>query len=389
MPFIYLYFMIAGYFIQLGIIFAWHAFAFRSNILLYLTNRHINIRFAANSKYFFFASVFFFVTGSTWEFLEVDNFQFRYYYFFPLGLYLFTLLFFTYGVTQGNFFDFDSVVKRYENFVEDDPEIIVVQDDFIQVVPLKFLRSRDLILPLENGKRYSLTFCLLCNSAHAYILPLVNGKEIEISSNGGSVINGNKALSDRRGKYVWQQLTGKGISGKAKPYPLVELQTTRFLWNQVKNFDNAKFYSGRIHFIQYRVYRLIGNLVARIPWLKMTYRKGDVRLGSKVPVVGVHILGEGTKAYPMQIFNPGKIKIMEDKLGKTSFSLVYNGIDTLGFTELGLELVGDKLVKGEKEWSILGKALEGHDDLCQIPITGHVYWYLWSKFYPDTQLYTD
>jgi hypothetical protein len=397
--------MIADYFIQLGIIFAWHAFGFRSNILLYLTNWHINVRFATNAKYFFAASASLFFLGSI-----LTSFELNMRFIIPTSLYFFTLLAFSYGTTRGTFEDLETIRPRYEGFVQQEPEMIVVQLNFhpnataktgTHVIPMKLLRARDLILPITNkdlgiddhivptaSMRYSLTYCLLCNTAHAFLLPIIQDKEIEISSRGASTVNGNKILADGRGKYVWQQLTGQGISGKAKPYPLVELEIIRFLWSQVpKQFPQACYYDGSIQPIQYRVYRGIGALVRKVQFIRMEVSKVDPRLGKKVPVAGVNLLDVGTKAYQLELFTPGNVSLHEDTIGGVDFTLVYNGHDVVGFKTTGLACENDTLQQEGKSWSILGQAIGEHDNLEQIPVTGHVYWYMWSKFYPDTELY--
>ena len=81
------------------------------------------------------------------------------------------------------------------------------------------------------------------------------------------------------------------------------------------------------------------------------------------------------------------MKILDDQIGKTQFTLLYNGIDVLGFRETGISLIDTRLEKDGKLWEITGNAIGDHESLQQINVTGNVYWYMWSKFYPDTELY--
>ncbi|MHA2248759.1 MAG: DUF3179 domain-containing (seleno)protein [Candidatus Kariarchaeaceae archaeon] len=400
--------MVYEYFIQLGIVFAWLAFVFRSNLLLYLSSWHITMRFATNAKYVFLTSIFLIAIGSVWEFLDHENLDNEADFLLPTGLYIFLLVVVNYGTTKGELKNQSDVINTYEKFVDEEPEMLIIrlqshpdaiENASVHIIPMKFLRARDLILPIKNDdlgdanrhaptRHYSLTYCLLCNSAHAYLLPLIDGIEVEISSQGATAVNGNKALADSRGKYVWQQFTGQGISQSAKKYPLIELSITRYLWTHVEStFPTAKYYDGSTQIFQYTLYKILGKIVRNISFIRFEVSQIDPRLGSKVPVAGVNLLGEGSKAYPLEIFPPGEFKVLEDKIGTTEFSLVYNGYDVVGFKEIGLSLVDRKLKKGEKSWSALGKSEGNYEDLTQISVTGHAYWYLWSKFYPNTEVY--
>ncbi|OLS29040.1 MAG: hypothetical protein HeimC2_02350 [Candidatus Heimdallarchaeota archaeon LC_2] len=321
----------------------------------------------------------------------------------PLILYLFTRYAFFYNVITDSFKPLSEVSQDYTKFISDDPELVIVHVNVkdsrfgsidlphgAHVIPLRNLIAGDMILSINSTKKYSLSFCLLFNSIHAYLLPFLDGKQIEISSNQGSMLNGNKVLTDKRGKFIWQQFNGKLIhnSTNKKVNDLIDIRITRAIWSHTMElYRDALFYHRKVNFSIYFFFRSIGKLVKNFNHLGFSRGGTNTSLKKKIPIIGISIIGEGQKAYPYEMFNPNEISILEDKIGTIEFSFIFNGLGAYAYKITGLHFEDNLLNKEEKSWSLNGVANGEYENLVPLHITEHAYWYLWNKFYPNTEIY--
>ncbi|MHA2290486.1 MAG: DUF3179 domain-containing (seleno)protein, partial [Promethearchaeota archaeon] len=179
---------------------------------------------------------------------------------------------------------------------------------------------------------------------------------------------------------MWQQFTGEII---AKPKnsdigDLEELRLTRMIWSHAKEvYKDALYYHKKVNLSVYFFFRIIGKAVRRVNNLAFSRGGRNTELAKKTPIIGVSILGEGEKAYPYELFSPGEIALIEDRIGNADIVLIFNGFGAYAYRNVGLELNDNYLVKGAKKWKLNGKSLGEYPDLNAVHITEHAYWYLW------------
>ncbi len=296
-----------------------------------------------------------------------------------------------YGRAGDRFVDLDHANTSYHNFLGDEPEMAVVfpHQKVIQIVPTKILMVNDLVLTAGQGEqvtRYSLSFCALCNTIHAFVLPVIAGDVVEITSNRGMVINGNKILTDSTGRYIWQQFSGQPLSDPSLPM-LEELHVLRLTWEQVKHrYPQAQYYREGVKPTSFVVFTLIRKAVRSLSFFGLSRGGRNNSLPRKELVVGVHIDQEA-KAYPLSLFTE-EYMIITDQLGATEFTLVHQGHGTVGFLETGLEIRDNLIVRQQQQWQLDGSALGDHADLEPLVLADQMYWYLWNQFYPNTTIYS-
>ena len=321
----------------------------------------------------------------------------------PSILYLLTKYAIFYNVATDSFDSLSNVKQDYEKFIDRDPELVIVHINVkdphfagidlpnqAHIVPLRNLIASDMILSINAKRNYSLSYCVLCNTMHAYLLPIIDGKEIKISSNQGSVLNGNKVLTDKRGNFIWQQFNGTLIHNSSQNGvdDLIEIRVSRIIWFHAKElYPDALFYHRNVNFSVYTFFRVFGKLVRRFNNLAFSRGGANKELQMKIPIIGVSILGEGEKAYPYKNFNPNEISLFEDKIGNTEFTFIFNGLGAYVYKITGLNLGENILMKESKSWSLNGVSVGDHEDLIPLHVTEHAYWYLWNKFYPNTEIY--
>lgn len=387
----------------LSLILLWTAFTLQTNLLEYLLNRPFVIRIVSYSPIIAISGILVWILESyQTDFDNTDSQVVK--IVIPIMLYLITRYAIFYNVVTDSFKSLSAVSHDYNKFISENPELVVVHINLASeledvgilpekahVVPLRNLVAGDMRLSINEKRGYSLTYCLLCNSIHAYLLPIIEGKQVNISSNQGSVLNGNKILTDKRGRYVWQQFTGKLVhnSTDSQVQDLVEIRLTRMIWDHAQQtYKDALFYHKKVNLSVYFVFRNVGKLVKKFENIAFSRGGKNKTLEKKIPIIGVNIVGEGQKAYPYESFEPNKMTIFEDRIGNTEFTFVFNGFGAYVYKITGLQLEGGQLIQGEMQWTLNGHSTTGHDNLLPIQITEHAYWYLWNKFYPNTEIYT-
>jgi hypothetical protein len=286
----------------------------------------------------------------------------------------------------------DNAKTKIKKLLANDPEVAVLQfgkREEVHLYPVSLLRLGDVVY-LSNKPEvpdYSLTYCLLCNTIHAYLLPMIYGKKIEITSNNGTVLNGNKILADKSGKLIWQQFTGEGLTSKTKNHPLQEILVKRFVWEHaITLFPESYIYFGPRKFISRMFFTLLAKMVANFDFFSFSTKKTDPRLRKKELIIGIEIDGVA-KAYPLWLFDAEKISLIEDTIGNKRITIVYNNGLSVAFLESGLTLKNDILSKEDKKWKLTGESLSGGQNLKEILITEKAYWYSWSNFHPNTLVY--
>ncbi|MHA2097289.1 MAG: DUF3179 domain-containing (seleno)protein [Candidatus Kariarchaeaceae archaeon] len=390
--------------LEIAILLLWIGFILQSRLLVYIVNKSFMIRITSYALPIFVIGLI----GVISNYLIEKSFQLRedgFPLILPIILFTFTRYGIFYNVVTENFKTFSEVREDYKKFISKNPEFVVVhvnlQDDHLQgselsekahVIPKRNLIAADMVITINSNRHYSLTYCLLCNTVHAYLLPIVEGEELRISSNQGSALNGNKILADKKGRFVWQQFTGKMLKQPTNSQvgDLKEIRTTRMNWVHLEeHYGDALFLHRKVNPSAHFFFTIFGKVVKRFAHLGLSKGGINKELDKKQQIIGVSILNKGEKAYPYSIFEPGKISLIEDQIGGIGFTLIFNGFGAYAYKITGLTLQDKCLEKENQKWNLNGIAVEGKNNLVSIHITEHAYWYLWNEFYPNTEIYSE
>jgi hypothetical protein len=375
----------------LAVFIAWGGFFFKTQFPFYWSTRPLLVSLKQFGFYFILLAWILFL-------LDLSNLN------NDLGFALIILilipsvgaLFFRFFVFYGKYYPLLLPLKQISSEIDkitrQEPEIILLKTSQgeIHIYPLAYLRINDVVYKSKNKKKtdYSLTYCVLCNTAHAYILPVIEGKQIEITSNNGTILNGNKILADNTGRYVWQQFTGEGLNISTKDKPLQELAITRGPWNTIKNeYPSALVYKGKRPLISRIFFKQLSSRMKKNEKISFSKGKTDKRLKRKDLVIGIELEGN-SKAYPLNLFDDTKIYFIHDRINEKDLHLIYNKGITYIFNEENLTLNGEVIIRGDKKWKLNGKAIGNHSNLKGVQFTDKSYWYMWSKFHPNTKIYS-
>ena len=305
---------------------------------------------------------------------------------------------------------FESVEAAGEWLSERDPVIMFEHKGEVRAYPLAILIWHEIVNDVVGGDPVAITFCPLCNASIAFDATL-DGKALDFGTTG-KLRNSDLVMYDRQTESWWQQFTGEAIVGEYVGRRL------NFLPSQVisfgdfaENFPDAQVLArppasrnyGRNPYTGYdtnpgRPFLYTGDL--------------DDRLLPTERVVGVELNGE-VKAYPFSIaseegaindelggvpivvfhktgtasaLDGGKISenrdvgsaaVFDRRLGDQTLTFSANGDGTFTDAETG------------STWNILGEATNGDlagSQLEQVLSFDH-FWFAWSGFFPDTELY--
>ena len=159
------------------------------------------------------------------------------------------------------------------------------------------------------------------------------------------------------------------------------------IWEHaVKLHPESLVYIGPRKLLSRLFYSTLAKLVRKSERFSFVKNKIDKRLPAKTLVYGVKVDNKA-KAYPISLFDPKKPELIEDNLAGRNLSILYHNGSIYGFLESGLSIHHNKLVKNNKNWTFAGQPVNHHEPLTQITITEKAYWYMWSYFNPETEIY--
>ena len=252
-----------------------------------------------------------------------------------------------------------------------------------------------------------MTFCPLCNSTIAFDRTLADGRVLDFGTTG-NLRNSDLVMYDRTTNSWWQQFTGEGIVGELTGTQLEFLPSQIIAWSDYK----ANHPDGQVLSRETGFNRAYGNnpyagydTINSNPIFPVT--GDDGRLLPKDRVVALQIDGLDI-AYPFSILS--ELHVINDVVSDqplvvfwkegTKSTFGRNGSDTGSSgaflrTVDGVELNFISAEGGFQDeetgsiWNIFGEAIEGELQGTQLErlISAEHFWFAWSTFKPDTQVW--
>ncbi len=266
-------------------------------------------------------------------------------------------------------------------------------DGEARAYPLGILNVHEIVNDEVGGEKVAVTYCPLCRSGLVYSRE-ADGQVLEFGVSG-KLHNANLVMYDRQTQTYWSQVQGNAIVGPLVPSEL-ELRTSVITdWDdwrnghpetQVLSRDTGIYPASSYESNPYQGYESserVGFGVGEV----------DDRLPSKTLVYGLKA-GGASKAYTEQ--DVRRQDLVEDTLGDVPIMIVEDQEDggvkafvrRSGGEEIDFSLRDGVPVDSEgDEWSFDGEEVDGDGELERLPTHGF-YWFAWSKFNPDTDVYT-
>ena len=256
--------------------------------------------------------------------------------------------------------------------------------------PLNILSRHEIVNDNVGGEPVAVTYCPLCRSGVTYFREL-NGEILEFGVSG-KLHNANLVMYDRSSETYWNQISGKAIVGEKVPQELNLLFSSITTWSEWKEGHPET----RVLSRNTGIYPASTYETGSYQSYKNSERVGfgveefDERLPSKELVHGIRIANE-SKAYPEKVFE--QKGLVEDQIKDKKVILFKKPVDGAVIalithqTDTKFQLNQENITDSNGDaWSFEGEQINGNGSMRQVVPQGF-YWFAWSKFNPDTQIY--
>jgi hypothetical protein len=282
----------------------------------------------------------------------------------------------------------------------DDQELVVglVIGRKPRAYPVRLLSLHEVVNDQVGDHYFAVTWCPLCFSAIVFDRQ-VEGRILRFQASG-YLLNDNLVLKDQPSDTLWSQLLGQGIKGALRGTLLdvIPSSVTKWeLWRETYP-DSDVLSPSALGYVDEIYDPYTGYFFSGTAGLSSS-ADPDLRLPGKALVEGI-VLGDHQLAIPLEILLDGGI--VQDTVGSIPVVVIPSDILQTNHTysrELDGEILEFELdesrhhmidIQSGSTWDpATGRALKGPlegKELSVLP-SQLVYWFAWSSFYPDTDLF--
>ncbi|MEM1276331.1 MAG: DUF3179 domain-containing protein [Pseudomonadota bacterium] len=255
--------------------------------------------------------------------------------------------------------------------------------------PLRIMGWHEMFNDVIGGVPLAMAYCTLCGSGILFETGGIEGfEEPLVFGSSGFLYRSNKLMFDRQTHSLWNQFTGKPVSGdlvaqgielKQRPIAIApwadwKAQNPKTKVITLRTGFNRDYGSG----VVYKDYFASPNLM-------FPANVDESRLKQKEYVFGIRTFG-GAKAWALKAFEGGRV--LNDQLAETPLVLIGNTASrTVRAYERGsLRFTAGRrpqelLADGSAVWAVTEEALLGPDGEKLPRVAGHIaYWFAWDGY---------
>ncbi len=292
---------------------------------------------------------------------------------------------------------------------DDDQVIGLRRGGAAKAYPVKILNWHEIVNDTVGGEPVVVSYCPLCNSAVAFVPPLIDGQRPEFGVSG-RLYNADLVMYDRASKSMWSQIEGAVIAGplagRSPELERIPVDLSRWgdwrgahpdtrvlarpLTSDPQGGKPARDVGGEGRRVRdydedpYRHYKTN-------PYDTFGLEVEDRRLENKADVIGVEA-GGGAKAYPRAaVVEAG---LINDSIRGTPVALVHDAEADRVYAFVRpegreLRLAGGTLTDGRAEWTPGGEPLGDGTGALEQAFHLPVFWFAWAAFHPETEVYPE
>lgn len=237
----------------------------------------------------------------------------------------------------------------------DEPVVGLYAYGEARAYPLSVLTQHEIINDNIGGRAVAVTYSPLCGSAMAYLTE--NGDADFQLASSGLLYNNNPLFFDRKTESLWSQVMGQAVSGPEAGRQLVQLPATMTTWAEWSNrYPETRLLSSNTGYDRdYDVDTYAGYEESDRLYFPLNHL--DRRLPMKEKVLCIAVEGVyRAYAYSALALQP----VVEDQLNGRTFTINYLADSQTAFVtdEYGMALPAATM-----------------------------YWFAWSAFHPETDLF--
>ena len=256
--------------------------------------------------------------------------------------------------------------------------------------PLRILSRHEIVNDRVGGEPVAVTYCPLCRSALTHSRRV--GDQMLEFGVSGKLYNANLVMYDRSSDTLWSQISGRAIIGEKVPQRLDLVFSSITEWNEwekahpdtkVLSRDTGVYPNSVYETEAYSGYKRservgygVNQVDERLPSKDIVY---GVKTGNQSIAVTKDAL-EDEQMIQTEIDNDTLIVFRRPSDGSVT-ALLQNETD-VDFSLNNEEISGS----GGDRWTLNGEDVDGNEDMRRLLAQGF-YWFAWSKFNSETQLY--
>ncbi len=256
--------------------------------------------------------------------------------------------------------------------------------------PLRIMGWHEMFNEVIGGVPVALAYCTLCGAGILFETD-TGGEAPLVFGSSGFLYRSNKLMFDRETHSLWNQFTGKPVSGalaesgiELVQRPVVITEWARW---KVENPETKVLSLKTGHARDYGSGVVYKDYFASDDLMFPAMLKGEA-LAEKDYVFGVRLSG-GAKAWPMAAFDGGRV--INDQVGFHNLVLVGDGATRTvrAYDRGALELSADLEADGVT-WTVSEEALVAPDGRRMPRVAGHVaYWFAWAGYLGEDSEFFD
>ena len=260
-------------------------------------------------------------------------------------------------------------------------------DGDARAYPLRFMDWHEMLNDVIGGVPVSLAYCTLCGAGILFDTRVEGRGEPFTFGSSGLLYRSNKLMYDRQTDSLWNQFTGKPVSGalRGSGIELSVLPVAISRWDDwLRRHPDTRVLAFETGYQRdYRPGRPYGAYFSS-PELMFPAELADGRLREKDIVFGLRTAG-GAKAWPLGAFEGGRV--INDTVGFSDVVLVGDAASrsVRAYRRDGAVFAagadGDRLRADGRDWTIAEEALIGPDGARLPRLPGHLaYWFAWAGY---------
>ncbi|MCG8511439.1 MAG: DUF3179 domain-containing protein, partial [Rhodospirillales bacterium] len=253
--------------------------------------------------------------------------------------------------------------------------------------PLRIMDWHEMLNDTVGGVPVSLAYCTLCGSGILFDGRIEGYERPFRFATSGLLYRSNKLMFDRETGSLWNQFTGRPVSGKlaSSDIQLTVLPVVITSWRdwKARHPDTKVLSLDTGHVRDYTPGAPYGRYFDS-PELMFPARPGADDHALKDFVFGVRTAG-GAKAWPMMDFE--NVPVVNDRVGLVDLVVIGNARtrSARAYRSEGREFAPgskpEELASGGETWRVTENALIGPGGEKLPRMAGHVaYWFAWSSF---------
>lgn len=289
----------------------------------------------------------------------------------------------------------DLIAAGDADYLRDDDLVFGVEiNGDIRAYPLRIMGWHEMFNEVIGGVPVALAYCTLCGAGILFETDVAGRDGPFIFSTSGFLYRSNKLMYDRQTESMWNQFTGRPVSGalRGSGIELLQRPVTIAPWGdwKARNPGTKVLSLTTGHDRDYGSGVVYRDYFAS-PDLMFPTAVDETKLRQKDYVFGIRLFG-AAKAWSLAVFEGGRV--LNDRIGQTDLVLIgdaggrtVRAYERQGMTfQMGAE--AGVLVEGGQNWRVTEAALIS-DDGARLPrVAGHIaYWFAWDGYLgPQSEL---